>query len=912
MIPSGQWISICSITYLAPSVEQLTGYTPEELKQVPLNKQLTPASLAFVEEAISEEFSAEDRQQPRNPNLSRNMELEIIRKDGSRLWEEVTVTFNRDENGKPFEILGIARDISDRKRTEAIIHESEKRYRMIAENMNDIIWTLGMDLQFIYVSPSSTRVTGYTPEETRQTPLNQLLTPESFVHATKRLADELALEASGEPFDRNRHITIEIEALHKDGGTIWLEITGTFNRDHDGNITEILVVGKDITARKKVEIALEESEKRYRMIVENMQDTIWTMNFDLQYTYQSPSEIRVTGFTAEEMMQIPVQDQLTPESYAMAEKILVEELELEFSGRPVDLHRYRTMELEIYKKGGGTIWEEVTASFNRDDQGKPVEIMMTGRDITERKKAEDALKENEKRFRMIVENMHDVIWTTDLNLQYTYISPASKNIMGYTPEEMNSMPIGTQLTPESFALVKKIFAEEFAMESGENDADPNRSRIFEVEVIHKNGSTVWVEITATFNRDENGKPVEILLAGRNITERKKMLEEKDKLEKQLIQAQKMETVGRLAGGVAHDFNNMLSVILGYADLAKLRLPEDNPVLEHISEIEKAAIRSKDITAQLLAFSRKQIIAPKNINLNKMITHTQKALIRLIGEDIDLKFHPEDGIWIIKFDPSQIEQILMNLAVNARDAMPAGGKLTIETANIRLNDAYCREHLGFTPGYYVRLAISDNGTGIDKETLPYIFEPFFTTKETGKGTGLGLATVYGIVKQNGGFINVYSEPGQGTTFKIYLPRSVEEMDIKQDADEEPLVMGSGNILLVEDDALVLSMVTHMLKSAGYTVIASPNPLEALNLCGNGNSTIDLVITDVVMPIMSGRELRDRLSIIRPDIKVLFMSGYTANVIVHHGVLEEGVHFLQKPFSLKELARKLSEIVVIRKD
>ncbi len=376
-----------------------------------------------------------------------------------------------------------------------------------------------------------------------------------------------------------------------------------------------------------------------------------------------------------------------------------------------------------------------------------------------------------------------------------------------------------------------------------------------------------------------------------------------------MQAQKMETVGRLAGGVAHDFNNMLSVILGYVDLAKMRLARQHPVLKDIAEIEKAALRSRDITMQLLAFSRKQVIEPKIVDLCELVAHTQKAIARLIGEDIDLTVLAGDGIGAVKIDPSQVEQILINLAVNARDAMLQGGKLIIEIADATLDEAYCERHIGSTPGRYVRLSVSDNGTGMDKETLKHIFEPFFTTKEEGKGTGLGLATVYGIIKQNDGYINVYSEPGYGTTFSLYLP-SVGDIIDKQDSAEDSDIdlTGSGRILLVEDDPMVLQIARGMLESLGYWVTATHHPKEAIAIFTEAEEPFDLVITDVVMPSMSGKDLKSRLNETRPDLKVLFMSGYTADIIAHHGVLEEGIQFLQKPFTIQSLARKVNDILL----
>jgi two-component system cell cycle sensor histidine kinase/response regulator CckA len=395
---------------------------------------------------------------------------------------------------------------------------------------------------------------------------------------------------------------------------------------------------------------------------------------------------------------------------------------------------------------------------------------------------------------------------------------------------------------------------------------------------------------------------------RDITERKRAEEEKARLESQLIQAQKMESVGRLAGGVAHDFNNMLGVIVGYAELIKSQLVADDPLFKDVLEIEKAANHSRDVTRQLLAFSRKQLIEPRPLDLNDLIKNTQKTLSRLIGEDIELCFNPGEDLWKINFDPSQVDQILINLAVNARDAMLNGGQLTIETANVQLDEAYCREHLADTPGDYVMLSVKDSGVGMDKETLSHAFEPFFTTKEVGKGTGLGLSTIYGIIKQNGGSIHVYSEPARGTAFKIYIPRKMQEDEIAATTEDSLVISGSETILLVEDEDMVRDMTTAMLEKIGYSVRVAETPQEALLFCENNDIPIDLLITDVVMPEMNGTELRDRIKAIRPGIKVLFMSGYTSNVIGHHGVLDKGVHFVQKPFGLKGLARKVRDAII----
>jgi len=780
-----------------------------------------------------------------------------------------------------------------------------RRYQVIAERMIDVAWITDMDLRTVYVSPSIQKVLGFSQKERMVQTVEEQLTPDSLSLGLDALARELALEKEGG--DPQRSATLVLEYYHKDGSTRFMETVMGGIRDAQGLLTGIWGVSRDITDRRRVEEKLRKSEERYRMIVENVHDIVWILGLDLKFIYVSRSNIRVSAYTREEVAAMALSDLIAPESLGLAVKTLSEELAREAGGQPVDPNRSRTLELEVYCKDGSHAWLEVNATFNRDTDGNPMEILAVGRDITERRAMETELQESEKRYRMIVENMHDIIWVMDLSLKYKYRSPSNIRITGYSPEEITSIPAKDQIVPESYALVQTVLAEELEKEFGQEPVDPHRSRTIEVEVYHKDGGTVWIEVTGLFIRDDSGKPVEILLSARDITERKRAEEEKAKLESQLIQVQKLETVGRLAGGVAHDFNNMLGVILGYADLAKRSLAKEHPVLRNLVQIEKAATRSRDITAQLLAFSRKQIINPRVIDLNELVAHTQKLLIRLIGEHIELSVLPGEDLWTIKFDPSQIEQILINLAVNSRDAMPGGGKLVIETKNIILEDSYCKTHIGCTPGPHVRLSVSDNGEGMDKEVQQHIFEPFFTTKEVGQGTGLGLATVYGIIKQNNCSIDVYSEPGYGTTFNIYVPHVSGEREVQEVSEEDPTVTNSGKILLVEDDPMLLEITQEMLESIGYTVIVAKAPLEAISLFEKYDTSIDLVITDVIMPFMSGKELIDKLKEIRPDIKVLFMSGYTADAIAHHGVLEKDMHFLQKPFRVRDLARKVGEIM-----
>ena len=433
--------------------------------------------------------------------------------------------------------------------------------------------------------------------------------------------------------------------------------------------------------------------------------------------------------------------------------------------------------------------------------------------------------------------------------------------------------------------------------------DRARRRLFETSELLRESYTVVEQQVR--ERTSELQVINTQLAD-EIAEHKQTDEEKGKLQDQLLQSQKMDSVGRLAGGVAHDFNNMLGVIIGHVDLAIDKIDTGQPLLADLTEIRKAAARSADLTRQLLAFTRKQTVVPKVLDLNEAVTNMLKMLQRMIGEDIHLNWLPGLDLWPIKMDPSQIDQILANLCVNARDAIAGVGKVTIETENISFDEDYCADHAGFVPGAYVLLTVSDDGCGMDKETLDKIFEPFFTTKRVGKGTGLGLPTVYGIVKQNDGFIHVYSEPDKGTTFRIYLLRHMGKAEqVRREGPQEPAMRGQETVLVVEDEPALLKLSKLMLENQGYRVLAASTPGEAIRLAGEYTGEIHLLMTDVVMPEMNGRDLAKTLLSLNPYLKCLFASGYTANVIAHHGVLDEVCHFIQKPFSRKDLAAKVRE-------
>ncbi|NOZ25888.1 MAG: PAS domain S-box protein [Nitrospirae bacterium] len=516
-------------------------------------------------------------------------------------------------------------------------------------------------------------------------------------------------------------------------------------------------------------------------------------------------------------------------------------------------------------------------------------IVLVFSDVTKEREARRALRESERRYRdFFMEDITgDFILAPDGEL--LDCNPAFLRIMGFkSVEEARKHNLTTMFSsPEAGEDLINLLRKE------------KRVLDHEIEIRRADGKPIEVIENVIGKFDDSGNLVGIQGYLFDVTGRKR-------LERQLLQAQKMEAVGRLAGGVAHDFNNQLSVIIGYSEMALEEEPPGSVRHDYFQEILKAAQHSADLTRQLLAFARQQIIAPKVLDLNDAVTNVLRMLRRLIGEDIELIWRPGEGLYKVKIDPAQIDQILANLLVNARDSISGVGRIVIRTENVTFDEAYCADHLGFIPGEFVMLEVSDNGCGMDKETLDNIFEPFFSTKESGKGTGLGLATVYGIVKQNEGFINVYSEPGEGTIFRIYLRRFVEESaPVPEPAAPGRIQRGSETVLLVEDEVLIMKMARRMLERLGYTVLTARSPLEALRLVETYPGDIDLLITDIVMPEMNGRTLADRLCSKRPALKCLFMSGYTADAIAHSGVLEEGVHFIQKPFSIRDLAGKVRE-------
>jgi PAS domain S-box-containing protein len=650
--------------------------------------------------------------------------------------------------------------------------------------------------------------------------------------------------------------------------------------------------------RKQAEEKLRNSNELILNLLQNTDQGIYGIDPDGNCTFINRSALTMLGYESDDCIGKNMHT-LIHHSYADGQSYPIKDCPV-FSPRSLSGEGCR-LDNEVLWRRDGTPFPAEYSSYPIIDDGKINGAVITFSDITERKRTFEQMADISQRLQLATSSAHLGVWDWNIRDNYKIWDDRMYEMYGITrdtyPDNINPWIIGIHPEDKEAAIAARQAAFD-----GERDFD------IVFRICRLDGTVRHIKGNAIVLRDNNGKAERMIGVNADITDIVLAEEEKSKLETQLYQAQKMESVGRLAGGVAHDFNNMLTIILGHAELGLMHLEPDHPVRANFMAISKTAQRSADLTRQLLAFARRQTIAPKVLDLNETTASLLKMLQRLIGEDIHLKWHPGTELWKVNADPTQIDQILANLCVNARDAIENTGKITIETANSSFDKDYCDANFGFIPGEYVLLAMSDDGCGMDKETQAQIFEPFFTTKELGKGTGLGLATVYGIVKQNNGFIKVYSEPDQGTTFKIYLPHY--RGNFEQDQKKVPVSAprhGQESILLVEDEAGILNMTKSLLEKFGYTVLAASTPGEAITLTKEYDGVISLLLTDVVMPEMNGRELANKLRNLSLVQKCLFMSGYTANVIVHHGVLDKGVNFISKPYSAEDLAMKVREVL-----
>jgi two-component system, cell cycle sensor histidine kinase and response regulator CckA len=808
------------------------------------------------------------------PELSKNVAQAVGGFEKSGVWrhrkkEGSTIYVEVDSNdfewdGRQARLVS-ATDITNRRRAEVALRESESQLAaaQAIAHVGDWSWDLVNDV--ITWSAEMYRIYGVSPQKFDATlaSVSKLIHPEDTQRREKSISDMLA----GKPFEPYAY-----RIIRPDGTERTVEVLAAVPElDSMGNAIRLSGVVLDITDRMRAE----EKLSQLASIVESTNDAVIGKSLDGTITSWNKGAERIYGYSASEAIGKPIHILAPPENEDEIPDIL------EKLRRGASIQHYETVRV---RKDGQRIDVSVTISLVKDSNGKIVAASTIARDITDRKRAEERFK---KAFNACPEPM--TISTLADGL-YIDVNASFLNIIGSRREEI----IGRTAADLKFW-----------------DTPGDRSRV--IQMLETQGSVRDMEIRFRTKSGEqrsgllSGEIIEVagqrclLAVTKDITDRKT-------LENQLRQAQKMEAVGQLSGGIAHDFNNLLGVILGYSEDLEEHLSGDAALHKKAAQIRKAGQRAAALTRQLLAFSRQQVLNPRALNLNEVVVDIEAMLQRLIGEDVDLKTALEPELGHAKADQGQIEQVIVNLAVNARDAMPEGGKLTIETANVDLDEFYARLHPTLIAGPYVLLAVTDTGTGIDRETQTRIFEPFFTTKELGKGTGLGLATVYGVVRQSGGHIWVYSEMGRGTTFKIYLPRvgAAARVEVKS-RDRIKLTRGTGTILLVEDDEAMRTLTREVLEGSGYEVFEAESAAKALDMVREYQGTIHLLLTDVVMPGISGPELAASLAHSRQGISVIYMSGYTGHATVRRGLLESGIDILQKPFTRDTLLRRVHGVL-----
>ena len=981
--------------YVSPSVERLRGYKPVEIMAQPVDDALIPSVREQVREIMRSRVEAflTGKESPDKFYIN---EIEQPCKDGSTVWTEVITNFYRNpENGK-VEVRGVTRDISERKQAELALKASESQYRELVENLNEIIYQTDLNGKLTYISPAVESLFEYTPNELTGKFFSDFFCEKDVPEITKGFRRVIAGHA----------VAHEYRAWSKSGSLRWIR-TSSRPIYENQQVIGLQGIATDLTELKLAEEELQQALEFSELIFKTLDGFIIVLDKDWQIVRFNSACERITGWNAEELLSRNFLYILIPEE--QREGVLAV-----FNQLASDLLPHQH-ENEWITRDGNRRWISWAYSAVAGPDHEIKYILGTGIDITDRKKAETALKQNHELLDKLCSQVPGMLYqfrrSPDGNYSLPFTSNRVKEIYGASVDEVrydasaifryihpddvekvvNSIEIsarnGTdwhseyriqqpgfpvrwvwaQSVPERLADGSILWAG-FSTDITDRKEKEEILRFTQFSVDHSAEADFWLDLNARFiylndaacrslgctraellsmtlldinpdiseilwleywvkakehgaftitsnhkKKDGNLFPVEISINYLNFDGKEYIcmlvrdISERKKLEEQLLQSQKMEAIGRLAGGIAHDFNNLLMVILGYSEMILAMADPETPFYSEIDDIYKAGERASGLTRQLLAFSRKQILQPKVLDLNQLIMHYEKMLRQLIGEDINLQTDLAPELWPIVADPGQIEQIILNLALNARDAMPYGGNLTIETTNKIVQDEFIKDTKILFSGPFVMLSVSDDGCGMDEETKSKIFEPFFTTKIKGKGTGLGLSMVYGIVKQSDGFISVYSEMGHGTVFKIFFPQSTVGQEENAITEKKERSLGNETVLLVEDNDLVRKMAAKCLRGNGYTILESSNGKEAVTLSGDYKGVIDIVVTDVVMPEMGGKQLSEILSQTRPETKVLFMSGYTQNAIVHHGVLEKGLHFIQKPCSPGALLHKIREVL-----
>jgi len=801
----------------------------------------------------------------------------IVRPDGTLRQISWHNSVLHDDDGKIIGLFSSGEDVTERLEAEEATRKSEREFRALFENSPDIIALVNLDGTIRDINRVSP---GYQKEQVVGKPLYNVLTSDQmddYESAVKR-----SLETG-----RQQSYEVELDGPQGEKG-YWLNRVSPIIVD--GEPTAIVVNCTEVTQQEKAKRELQESEEKYRLLVENQTDLIVHVDTSGRFQFVSPSYCKTFGKSEDELlgktfMPLVHEDDREATSEAMEDVV-----------RPpfTATIEQRTMTADGWR------WFSWVDTAVLNDQGEVVGIVGVGRDITDRKEAEEKFRSSQERFQAVFDQVYDGILVANATTRrLTMSNNRIREMLGYTEEELLGMTVADIHPEESLPTVADAFRRQLKREI----------RIApELPLKRKDGSILYADISSTPIVMDGDRC--LLGAFHDVTERRKALAEREKLQSQLQQSQKMESIGRLAGGVAHDINNMLTTITGFTELAMSSMDSSSSTYQDLSQVLESAERSANIVTQLLAFARKQAVEPKVLNLNDGIESMMKMLRRLIGEHIELVWKPSPSLWPVKIDPGQADQMIANLCVNARDAIGGAGTIVVETRNVVLNEEFCSDHIDLTPGEYVLVEVSDDGAGMDEETLKNVFEPFYTTKETGQGTGLGLSMVYGSVTHAGGHIDASSVPSEGSTFRVFLPRVLEEEGISRpNVIGTTETAGSGEVvLIVEDEASVLKVAELALQRNGYTTLTANGPDEALKLSAIHEGQIDLLITDMVMPNMTGRSLAEHILKSRPGIKVLFMSGYSVDVIPGQSIEGTVAGFIQKPFTAGKLAAKARETLL----
>ena len=854
--------------YLTPSAWPLLGWRPDEVDGQTLRDQVVPEGRTRIASEVDRFV--------RSGNRDMATEFQVRHRDGSLRWFEATST-NLLDDPDVGAIVSNHRDITARKRADEALREGRDQLEEAQTLAHLGRWAAGVGADDeITWSAECALAFGI--------PVGEAVTKPLFfarVHPDDRV---LVRRALGEMLASDRTSDVEHRVAWPDGTIRWVHSRAIVDRDAAGHPQRMHGTIQDVTDRHSVVAALRASEERYRRIVETTSEGVWMYDATSTTTFMNARMAAMLGCSVEEAVGQPIFAFMDDATRAHA-RAGVERRRNGISER---------RDLQLHRRDGTAIWTSVQSNALFDLDGCYEGALTLVSDVSAERRAD----ETRARLAAIVDSSDDAIIGASPDGTVTSWNSGAEKLYQYRAEEMVGRSVFL-LVPSGSQADERRLLERAAAGEGAHAYETTRYR--------KDGSTVDVAVMMSPVRDAERKVIGVAKIARDLTTRRRAEAELHRTEDQLRQAQKMEAVGRLAGGVAHDFNNLLSVILSYAQFAIEDLKPGDPLRDDMIQIDQAGQRAADLTKQLLAFSRQQVLQPRVVDLNQIILPMERMLRRLLGEDVALPLLATPDLGRVLADPGQLEQVVMNLAVNARDAMPEGGSLTVETGGVRIDAGDLGGPAGIVPGDYITLAVSDTGIGMDAATAARIFEPFFTTKPVGKGTGLGLSTVFGIVRQSGGYVGVASELGRGSTLTIYLPRTDHPADAPSVEEVPAVLRGSETILLVEDEEQVRAVACAILRRNGYTVLETSNGGEAFLVSKQYGATIDLLLTDVVMPRMNGRQLAEELAPQRPGMKVLFASGYTDDVILRHGVLDAGVAFVQKPFTPQALLRKVREVL-----